>query len=180
MYIADHGGHRIRRMSPSGYVTTVAGNGALSSIDGSGTAATFNYPFGIVVDQNDQIFISDTSGNRIRKMTTAGQVTTFAGNGAASFADGQGTSAAFNRQYGIALSSNGFIYVADYNNNRVRKVSINTGMVSTVVGVTGVNGGTDGIGSVATVSGLQGVGVSPNGTLYVAETGAHRIRRVSN
>ena len=179
MYIADHGSHLIRRMSPSGYVTTFAGSGALSSVDGNGTAASFYYPFGIVVDQNDQIFISDSSGNRIRKMTTAGQVTTFAGSGAASFANGQGTSAAFSRPYGIALSSNGFIYVADFTNNRVRKVSISTGIVSTVVG-TGSTVFADGIGSVATVRELQGVGVSPNGTLYVAETGIHRIRRVIN
>ena len=179
MYIVDHFSHRIRRMSPSGNVTTIAGNGTSSSIDGNGTAATFSNPFGVVVDQDDRIYISETSGNRIRRMTTAGQVTIFAGSGVSSFADGQGTSAAFRNPYGMALSSNGFIYVADYANNRVRMVSISTGVVSTVVG-TGSTAFVDGIGSVATVRELQGVGVSPNGTLYIAETGAHRIRRVSN
>jgi sugar lactone lactonase YvrE len=179
LYISDHHNHRIRRISPLGIVSTVAGNGQGSSIDGQGASATFKFPKGLAIDQNDIIFISDGDGDRIRRMTTDGQVTTLAGSGNSAFADGQGTNASFSGLSGVAVSSNQFIYVTDWNNYRIRKITY-SGLVTTIAGTGSPTPFLDGFGSVATISTSQGVTVSPNGTLFVSDFGNNRIRRISN
>ncbi|MBL7992295.1 MAG: IPT/TIG domain-containing protein, partial [Candidatus Kapabacteria bacterium] len=133
IYVADAGNNRIRKISPFGLVTTIAGSGAAGYADGVGVAAQFNAPAGVAVDGYGNVFVSDQMNQRIRKIAPDGTVTTVAGNGVAGFADGVGTGAQFSRPTLIAVGVNGVLYVADQDNNRIRSVQEN-GTVSTVAG----------------------------------------------
>jgi len=147
--VADRFNHRIRKVTPGGVVTTLAGSGSLAFADGTGAGASFNYPWGVAVDSNNNIIVADNFNHRIRKislpigktswndvqMTTGvsnsgGVVTTLAGNGLATFADGISAAASFNLPAGVAVDSGDNIIVADTYNNRIRKIS-NTGIVFT-------------------------------------------------
>jgi len=149
VFVADAGNNRIRKVTPGGVVTTLAGSGSLAFADGTGAGASFNYPWGVAVDSNNNIIVADNFNHRIRKislpigktswndvqMTTGvsnsgGVVTTLAGNGLATFADGISAAASFNLPAGVAVDSGDNIIVADTYNNRIRKIS-NTGIVFT-------------------------------------------------
>jgi sugar lactone lactonase YvrE len=123
VYVTESIGHRIRKISPTGIVTTLAGTGTVGSADGNALEATFNAPRGIAVDLNGYVYISDTGNNIIRVLSPSGIVTTIAGKKTAGAADGDALSASFNAPRGISLDNSGNIYVADYNNNRIRKIS---------------------------------------------------------
>ena len=105
-------------------VTTLAGSGSPSFVDGTGTGASFNGSNGIGVDSAGNVYVADTSNHRIRKITPAGVVTTLAGSGSPSFVDGTGTGASFNYPTGVVVDSAGNVYVADNGNNRIRKISV--------------------------------------------------------
>ena len=105
-----------------GAVTTLAGSGVAGFADGNGTAAQFNYPNGVAVDSLGTIYVADGSNHRIRKITSAGAVTTLAGSGVVGFADGSSTVAQFNYPAGVAIDSSGIVYVADNSNQRIRKI----------------------------------------------------------
>jgi streptogramin lyase len=104
-------------------VTTLAGNGGTTFADGIGTNATFNNPRAVSVDSAGNVYVGDITNHRIRRITPSGVVTTLAGNGGTTFADGTGTNATFNEPYGVAVDLGGSVYVTDMNNKRIRKIS---------------------------------------------------------
>jgi NHL repeat len=167
--------HRIRLVTPAGVVTTLAG-GTAGSANGTGTNATFYYPYGIAVFPNATIIVADTNNHLIRLVTPAGVVTTLAG-GTAGSADGIGTNATFNSPYGVAVLPNGNIVVADYGNSRIRLVTP-AGVVTTLAGG-GTGSATNGVGTNATFNFPKGVAVLPNGTIVVGDTNNHRIRLIT-
>jgi hypothetical protein len=135
LYVTEKAGHKIRKITPSGLVSTLAGDGIMGWIDGPpGGLARFAYPVSIAVDASGNAYVGDAGNNVIRKITPAGDVSTFAGSGNRDFIDGS-TSASFNNIEGIAVDISGNVFVADYNNVAIRKISP-AGIVSTFAGNT--------------------------------------------
>ncbi len=124
IYVADAGNNAIRKISPAGIVSTLAGSGAFGYADGTGTAAQFAGPAGVAVDANGNVYVADEYNARIRKITPAGAVTTIAGTGVFGFANGTGATAEFNYPVGVAVDAAGNIYVADSGNNCIRKITL--------------------------------------------------------
>ncbi|HWK06764.1 MAG TPA: NHL repeat-containing protein [Puia sp.] len=122
VYVADQFNHKIRKITPAGVVTTLAGSGSAGAADGAGAAASFNFPAAIAVDASGNVYVADYGNSKIRKITAAGVVTTLAGNGAAGFADGAGAAASFHYPNGIAVDGPGNVYVADTYNQLIRKI----------------------------------------------------------
>jgi hypothetical protein len=179
LYVADTGNNTIRKVVIStGEVTTLAGiAGVPGSTDGTGTAATFHTPYGIVTD-GPSIFVADTGNNTIRSIDIAsGAVNTFAGSaGISGSTDATGTAALFNHPAGITLNGS-IVYVADTGNNTIRVIDRSTGVVATVLGSAGIPGSTDGTGGAALFN--HPTGVIVDGTLvYVVDTGNNTIRTV--
>jgi sugar lactone lactonase YvrE len=179
LYIADYGNSRVRKVS-GGTITTVAGGGKGPLGDGGpATSATLGSPVGVAVDSAGNLYIADSWSNRIRKVS-AGTITTVAGNGIGGFSGdgGPATSASLDGPYGAAVDAAGNVYIADWQNNRIRKVS--GGTITTVAG--NGNQGFSGDGGPATSASLnqpQGVAVDSVGNLYIADSGNERIRKVS-
>ena len=176
VYVADTGNQRIRKITSAGVVTTLAGSGVQGFANGTGTNAQFSNPSGVAVDSAGNVYVADYDNHRIRKITSAGVVTTLAGNGTAAFADGTGTSARFNSPQGVAVDSAGNVYVADYNNQRIRKIT-SAGVVTTLAGQT-TPGSTDGTGTNARFNGPTGIAVTSGGILYVVDSDNNRIRKI--
>jgi RHS repeat-associated protein len=182
IYIADAGNQRIRMVRPSTgnaptvwTVSTLAGNGTAGFADGAGTAAMFNNPQGIAVGANAQVYVADTANNRIRRIAGDGTVTTLAGDGTPGLQNGAGNQARFNAPQGIAVDSQGNVYVADTGNAAVRKIDA-AGTVTTLAG-DGSVGSNDSPG--ARFDGLVGIAVEgQNIYVYLADSGNHRIRRL--
>ena len=186
VYVADSGNHRIRKISPTGTVTTLAGSGATGSQDnGDLAAATFDDPRGIAVDgSGSTVYVSDYSGNVIRKITSAGVVTLAGRAGVSGGSDGAGTAATFTHPWGVALSVSGSLYVADTgdhwtSNHLIRKIDVSSGVVSTLAGIPGVFGKLDGAGTSASFHAPSGVAVDSKEVVYVADTGNSLIRKIS-
>lgn len=133
LFTTDENDSRIRRVSPGGEVLTYAGSVTAGFADGNAFEARFMYGNYLAVDLQGNLFVSDVQNHRIRKVSTAGEVTTVAGTGVAGFSDGNAVTAQFNFPAGIAVDSAGNIYVADRGNLRIRKISTN-GMVTTLAG----------------------------------------------
>lgn len=121
VYVADTFNNSIRKVTPSGVVTTLAGAAAAGWVDSTGTAARFNAPQDITIDSSGTLYVADTGNHRIRKITPAGVVTTLVGSTAGS-ANGSIGTAQLNYPYGVAVDAAGTVYVADYGNNRIRKI----------------------------------------------------------
>jgi len=183
IYIADTGNHRIRKISTSGIITTIAGTGIASFSEDGGlaTKATLNNPRGIAVSSSNEIYIVDTGNQRIRKISTSGIITTIAGTGTASFSGdgGNATSASLSDPYGVAVSSSNEIYIADTGNHRIRKIST-SGIITTIAG-TGIASfsGDRGYATNATLSHPHGVAISSSNEIYIADTTNQRIRKIS-
>ena len=179
VYVADTDNHTIRKITSAGVVTTLAGKaGSSGSADGTGTAVQFNHPSGVAVDSAGSVYVSDTDNDTIRVITSAGVVTTLAGQaGTSGSADGNGAAARFNGPSGIATDSAGTLYVADTLNHTIRKVT-SSGVVSIVAGMAGVSGTADGTGTAARFYGPQGLALDGAGNLYVADTNNDTIRKV--
>jgi streptogramin lyase len=175
--VADQGNHRIRIISPSGDVSTLAGNGVAGYADGPGLEAQFKGPTDVVMDEEGNAFVADRDNQRIRLITSSGNVTTLAGSGEAGFADGTGTSAKFNQPTGVAMDHEGNVIVADYSNNRIRTVAP-SGEVTTLAG-SGIAGFADGEGPEARFNHPTDIFVDSDGKIIVADFGNHRIRQIS-
>jgi hypothetical protein len=182
LYVADTGNNCIRKVTPAGVVTTLAGSptGASGSVDGVGLAARFNRPCGIVSDAAGNLYVSDTGNHTIRQISAAdASVTTFAGQaGQVGSADGVGSAARFNNPLGLALDHGGNVYVAAYFNDTVRRI-VPDGTVTTVAGLAGQPGAADGTGSAARFNIPIGVVVNGSGLVYVSEWSNHTIRAVT-
>jgi sugar lactone lactonase YvrE len=177
VYVADTYSLKIRKITPAGMVTTLAGSGSFGSTDGTGTAATFGYPRGIATDSSGNVYVGDGTNNKIRKITPAGMVTTLAGSGASGSADGTGAAATFFRPYGVATDFSGNVYVADTQNSKIRAITP-AGVVTTLAG-SGAQGSVDGTGTAATFYYPDGVAVDSSGNVYVADYMINKIRKIT-
>ncbi|MFT6292691.1 MAG: sugar lactone lactonase YvrE, partial [Ilumatobacter sp.] len=177
VYVADTGNHLIRKISPTGVVTTLAGNAGNSGADnGTGTSASFNNPYGVAVDGSGYVYVADTFNSLIRKISSTGVVTTLAGDGSRSAVNGNGISASFDFPLGVAVDGFGNVYVADQNNDLIRKIS-STGVVTTLAG-DGSRGAVNANGTSASFFTPYGVAVDGSGNVYVGEQGNHLIRKI--
>ena len=184
LYLADASNRRVRRVTPGGIVTTIAGTGIQgnSGDGGQGIYATLNRPFAVALDAAGNLYICDSSNHNIRRVNLAsGIITTYAGNGLPAFSGdgGQATEASLQFPLGVALDKSGNLYIADAGNNCIRKVS-GTGVIVTVAG-NGNRAGFAGDGAAA-VSALlnipSDIAVDATGSLFIADSGNNRVRRV--
>ncbi|EKX48098.1 hypothetical protein GUITHDRAFT_69001 [Guillardia theta CCMP2712] len=173
---ADSGNQRIRKVSPDGTVTTIAGS-KKGFKDGPAGKALFNYPAYVAVDSKGSIFVSDFGNHCIRKIDGEGMVTTVAGNGKMGWADGKGAKARFNSPQGMCIDKEDTVYIADYGNQRIRKMS-KEGEVVTVAG-SGEPGFAHGHGQLARFRGPRSVSVSQDGIVYVGDRENFRVRKIS-
>jgi hypothetical protein len=181
IYIADWGNNRVRKINTSGIISTIAGGGTLLGDGGPATLAQLNNPYSVSPDIFGNLFISDELGYRLRKVNTAGIISTVAGTGVAgSTGDGgPATAALFNQPDGIVADA-GSLYIADYSNNRIRRVDLSTGIVTGSAG-TGVAGfGGDGSAATAAMlNGPSGVALDVQGNVYISDFVNNRIRRIN-
>ncbi|MBL8191803.1 MAG: hypothetical protein JNK38_27565, partial [Acidobacteria bacterium] len=185
LYISDDAGNRIRKVAPNGVITTIAGTGVagFAGDGGPATAAQLRLPSQTVIDKDGNLYIADYSNFRVRKITAAtGIISTFAGTGTSGFSGdgGQAASAQLSNVEGLAIGKDGNLYIADIGNNRVRRVNLGTGIITTVAG----NGftGTSGDGGDATAAAIGSptdVAFDSAGDLYIASATGHRIRKVT-
>jgi hypothetical protein len=184
--IADSNNHRIRRVSPEGTITTVAGTGeeGFSGDGGRATAAKLDLPVDVAATRDGGFLIADYINNRIRRVSPGGTITTVAGTGAEGFSGDGGAATAARMGYpnGVSATADGGFLIADYEYNRVRRVSP-TGTITTVAGSGGLGmGGFSGDGGPAKGAQLDSVSdavETPDGGLLITDTGNNRIRRVS-
>jgi sugar lactone lactonase YvrE len=165
LYVADQSNNRIRKITPAGVVTTVAGSSTAGFRDGGAADAWFNQPAGVAVDETGAVYVADYLNNRIRIISN-GIVSTFSGDG--------GTG-----QYwyptGVAMNNHNLVYVADMNHHRIQQVLNAT--LFTLAG--GLQGFSDGTGAAAKFNQPYGVALDANGTIYVADQSNHAIRRIT-
>lgn len=184
LYIADRENHRVRKVDTRGIITTVAGNGTAGFSGDGGPAinASLNFPSGVVCDDKGNLYISDRSNNRIRIVDSKGIIQTFAGTGAEGFQGdgGPAKQAVLDKPFGLALDKKRNLYIADRNNNRIRKVDTN-GIISTVAGDGGFFFmGDNGPASRASLAGPTGLAVDDAGNIYIADRNNNRIRMVDS
>jgi sugar lactone lactonase YvrE len=180
--VSDGGNHSVRRVSPHGQVTTVAGNGARGFADGLGDAARFSGPNDIEVDSQGLIYVADSENHCIRTVQPAdGTVSTLCGKGKErGCANGPAAEARFNHPAGLALDMNEDLIVADWGNNSVRKVALPDGRVTTVAGsVEGGAGYADGTGTAARFHWPHGVAVDGSNAILVADLANNRVRKIA-
>jgi hypothetical protein len=176
LYVADSFNHKIRKIViATGVVTTFAGSGTAGTVDAIGTAASFSSPYGITTDGTN-LYLTDSGNNKIRMIVIAtGVVTTLAGSGTAGAVDATGTAASFNLPRGITTDGAN-LFITDLNNNKIRKIVIATGVVTTLAG-SGTADAVDATGTAASFSSPNGI--TTDGTnLYVAATGNSKIRKI--
>ncbi len=187
LYIADGGHHTIRKVTPGGVVSTIAGKADQpGTADGVGTDAQFNTPDGIAVDTAGNVFVADRRNHSIRKITPAGVVSTFAGKTGTAFGgpvfgspDGVGEAARFYEPSGLAFDRQGNLYVADSANQTIRKITP-AGVVTTLAGHPITGGKTDGVGDAARFFYPHGLVVDVAGNIYVADSNNYTIRKITS
>ena len=176
LYIADTDNNRVRKVS-GGVITTVAGGGNLLGDNGQAAKAQLHSPTGVAVDAAGNLFIADSGDNRVRKVNAKGIITTVAGNGTEGFGGdgGPATQAKLCNPYQVAVDAVGSLFVADFCNARIRKVT--NGTITTIAG-TGTAGfsGDRGPAGEAQLTTPEGVAVDAGGRVYIADTGNDRIR----
>jgi sugar lactone lactonase YvrE len=178
LYIADSSNHTIRKITPAGLVTTLAGSpGLLGTADGTGASARFNQPSGVAVDSSANVYVADFGNHTIRKITPAGVVTTLAGTpGTSGASNGTGIGARFTNPSGIAVDVAGRIYVADQGSHTIRAIT-SSGEVTVIAGAPGIGGAVNGTGSATRFYYPTDVAVDRAGNLYVAEAVSQTIRK---
>lgn len=180
VFVSDSGSHVIRKITPQGVVSTWAGTvNQGGHMDGPVAKAQFDYPAGVVVAGNGTVFVADMNNHVIRKITRQGVVSTHAGSpGEAGSDDGLGAEARFSAPIALGLDGAGVLYVADSDNETVRKVTPD-GRVTTLAGKVGESGHEDGQGADARFHGLQGLHVDAQGRIWVLEGENHTIRQIT-
>ena len=178
LYVADSLNHAVRKVTPVGAVTTFAGSlGTAAMKNGTATEARFDTPFGITLDRSGNLFVADGENHAIRKIAPNGMVTTLAGSpGNPGAADGVGADARFNYPFAVSADATGNLFVADYANQTVRKITPD-GVVSTIGGAAETGGFEEGKGSIARFSEPSDVAVDGTGQLFVADLSNNRIRK---
>jgi ABC-type branched-subunit amino acid transport system substrate-binding protein/sugar lactone lactonase YvrE len=182
LYVAERG-HRVRRITPDGTVSTLAGTGMPGYADGPGSTAQFNYPNGVALDVAGNVYVADTFNHRIRVIGPDLVVSTLTGDGEAGYRDGPAVQAQFNGPTDVAVDTTGIIYVADSRNNRIRAISLE-GMVTTLAG-SGERGFQDGPPQQAQFDGPSRLVVDVGGNVYVCDSldreyrGNHALRRIA-
>ncbi len=184
LYIADRENHRVRKVDARGTITTIAGNGTAGFGGDGGPAveASLNLPSGVAVDDQGVLFISDRSNNRVRTVDPKGTIQTYAGSGAAGYSGdaGPAKSAQMDKPFGLALDKKHNLYIADRNNNRIRKVDA-SGNMTTVAGDGGFFFmGDNGPAYKASLAAPTGVAVGESGAIYVADRNNNRVRAIDN
>ena len=177
LYVVDTGNNRIRKITPDGTVSTLAGSGNTGDADGNGTSASFDRPMSIVIDASGDFLVSDQNNDLIRKITPAGEVTTIVGSGTRATVDGNGTSASLNAPDGLAFDASGNLYVSDYIGHYLRVIT--PGLEVITLAGTGTGGSTNGDRSVATFNLPKRLIFDNSGNLYVSETLGDNIRKVT-
>ncbi|MGZ9674710.1 Ig-like domain-containing protein [Flavobacterium sp. GNP001] len=178
IYVADSFNNKIRKITPAGVVSTFAGNGSAGDTDGPAATASFSDPSGVTIDTAGIIYVADSGNNKIRKITPAGVVSTVAGSGVRGYTNGPAATAGFYLPSGVALDAAGNIYVADHYNQIIRKIT-SAGIVSTVAGINGVFGSTDGSLAIASFDFPNGVALDSSGYIYVADRQNNKIRKIT-
>jgi len=183
VYFSEPSNQRVRKVSVSGVITTVAGTGAQGSLGDGGPAisAMLSQPSGIAIDGSGNLYIADLGSNSVRKIDTGGRITKFAGAGSAGFGGdgGPSTEAFLNGPTDVAADASGNVYIADKSNYCIRKVDTN-GIITTAAGKPGFLGsaGDDGPALSATLNNPKGVALDGAGNLFIADTLNGRIRKV--
>ena len=185
IYVSDSTANVIRKIDTSGVVSVYAGSGAAPFTNGQGINASFNSPYGLARDSSGNIYVADTNNHAIRMISTAGLVTTLAGNagGVPGYSDGNGGNASFNYPTGVAVDSHGNVIVADSHNQVIRRITP-SGDVSTIAGTANapplaIPTDGDGIGAAARFNIPLGVAVDSADNIYVADTSNNMIRRIT-
>ena len=181
IYVADANNHKIRKVTPTGVVTTLAGSGAVGSANGTGAAATFNFPQGVATDGTN-VYVADTFNHVIRQIVISSGVTTTLAGTAGTFGttDGTGAAALFRNPLALTYVSSvpAALYVADTSNHTIRKIVVGTGVVTTIAGTAGTSGSADATGVAATFKSPGGIASEGTTNLYVADTGNNTIRKI--
>ncbi|MFI1577534.1 RICIN domain-containing protein [Embleya sp. NPDC020630] len=184
VYVADYHNQRVRKITPDGTITTVAGNGTggFRGDGGPATSAQLNRPYGVAVDGADDLYIADAENHRVRKVTADGTIATVAGNGTGGFRGdgGPATSAQLNFPLGLVVDGTGALYISDHRNQRIRKVAPD-GTIGTVTGTgTAGFGGDGGPAAKAQLNSPYGLAVDCVDTLYFADHVNNRVRRIAS
>ncbi|TKC60288.1 hypothetical protein FBD94_15395 [Pedobacter hiemivivus] len=177
IFVSDQQNHRIRKITPAGVVSTFAGSGSIGSANGTGTAASFQFPMGLAFDGSGNLYVSDAYNHKIRKISPLGVVSDFAGSGSAGAANGAPGSASFNLPMGLAFDVAGNLYVADRANDKIRKIS-SSGVVSTIAG-NGSRGFANGSGASVMFWSPNNLVLDGDENIYVVDQGNNMIRKVS-
>jgi sugar lactone lactonase YvrE len=180
LYVADTGNSTIRKVTPSGVVTTLAGTaGMTGSADGQGSAALFSSPTGIALDSSGNVYVTDTGNGTIRKITASGDSSTIAGTpGTMGSSNGTGADALFNAPTGISVDPSGNLYVADSGNDTIRVITP-AGSVTTLAGLALQTGEIDAFGIGARFNNPTGVTLDADGNVYVNDTGNFALREIT-
>lgn len=178
LFVAEAGLNKILKITPASVITTVTGTGVAGNTDGDVSQASFNHPSDVTVDTSGNLYVVDSGNYKIRKITPAGLVSTFAGNGTEGNAEGIGVLASFSQLTNITIDTSNNIYVSDtFNNNTIRKITP-AGVVTTLAGgATPLNN--DGVGSNAGFYSPKGITIDKLGNLYVAEYFGNKIRKIT-
>ncbi len=180
VYVADSGNHRVRKITAAGIVSTLGGTGTagFGGDAGPATAAFLYTPSGIAVDASGSVYVADTDNNRVRVITTDGNISTLAGTGANSSSgdDGPASAAAISNPKALAVAGDA-LYISEFGTNRIRKVVLSTGIITTVAGLTSADGS---LALETQLSSPRGVTLDPAGKLVIVDTDRNLIRRLND
>jgi sugar lactone lactonase YvrE len=178
VYVSDRSNYRIRKITPAGIVSTLAGDGNQGYRDGPGNQAEFFQIAGITTDPQGNLYVAEEFRSRIRKITPSGEVSTLAGSQFVGYADGTAANAQFSKPTGVAVDNFGNVYVTDHDNEIIRKITP-AGIVTTLAGTPEQQGFADGPAATAKFYAPQDLVVDNQGNIYVADCANHRIRKIS-